>query len=135
MAAELIGSVNKIPIITETKIPIIKGCCSIANIIIVPSQVINSEIGGPISNPIVEPIPILTSGVTIISILVLPEIRCPTSIPTNAAIKAPKGSPGPASVITPVSLIILPVNILVANPPIIPDTAAEITISGVSLNL
>ena len=135
MAAELIGSVNNIPIITETKIPIIKGCCSIANIIIVPSQVINSEIGGPISNPTVEPTAILTSGVIIISIFVLPAIRCPISIPTNAAMKAPNGSPGPASVITPVSLIIFPASILVAKPPIIPDTPAEITISGVSLNL
>ena len=95
----------------------------------------NCDIGGLSSNPTEDPAAIVTSGVSIISIFVFPAIRCPISIPTKAAIKAPKGSPGPASVITPVSLIILPASILVAKPPTIPDTAAETTTSGVSLNL
>ena len=135
MAAELIGSVRSIPIITETSIPIIKGCCSVANIIIVPSQVINFDIDGPISNPAADPLRIVISGVMIISIFVFPLITCPISIPIKAAINAPRGSPGPASNMAPVSVITVPYNILDENPPITLATAADIVTRGLSLNL
>ena len=84
MAAELIGSVRSIPMITETSMPIIKGCCSVANIIIVPNHVINLEIEGPINNPAADPLSIVISGVMIISIFVFPLITCPISIPIKA---------------------------------------------------
>ena len=132
MAAELIGSVRSIPIITETSIPIIKGCCSVANIIIVPSQVINFDIDGPISNPAADPLRIVISGVMIISIFVFPLITCPISIPINAAINAPRGSPGPTSNTEPVSVSIWPDNILVAKPPIMLATAADMVTRGLS---
>ena len=63
---------RSIPMITETSMPIIKGCCSIENIIIFPNQVINLEIEGPINNPAAAPLSIVISGVMIISIFVFP---------------------------------------------------------------
>ena len=67
-------------------------------------------------NPTNEPIIIVINGVSIISIFVFLEKICPISTPIKAAIKAPKGSPGPESVIVPVWLMISLDNIGVANP-------------------
>ena len=76
-AAELIGSVNAIPIKTDTTIPIIRGCCSVPQFIISPNPIINLEIDGPTKIPVVPPIPIVTIGVSKISIFVFPDIKCP----------------------------------------------------------
>jgi hypothetical protein len=94
-AAELIGNVKIIPIITETNIPIIIGCLSTDQLINSPNKSIVFDIVGPTSNPIVPPINIVTNGITIMSILVFPVKNLPISIPIIEAINAPKGSPGP----------------------------------------
>ena len=130
-AAELIGSVRIIPISTETTIPMINGCCSVPQLMIAPSPVINLEIGGPTIRPTAHPVTIVTIGVTRISTFVLPETRCPSSIPANAATNAPSGSPGPARTTLP-STRSEPARILLANPPVMPAVAAESTSSRLS---
>lgn len=99
-AAELIGNVSIIPIITDTNIPIIIGCLSTDQLINCPNKIITFDIVGPTISPIVPPINIVTKGIIIISILVLPVKNLPISIPTIAAMKAPNGSPGPFSKIS-----------------------------------
>ena len=53
-----------------------------------------TEIGGPTKIPATAPDTIDTIGVSSISICVLPATSLPISIATNAATKAPIGSPG-----------------------------------------
>ena len=74
--------------------------------IIEPNHCIPLDTGGPTKSPIVPPTVIVTIGV-IISNLVLFDINFPISIPTNAAIKAPRGSPGPCKRIPPSTKIFL----------------------------
>ena len=69
-AAELIGKVRATPIMTETIIPIIKGCCSVAHIIIFPKELAALPIAGAHQRDNNTPTQIVTKGVTIISILV-----------------------------------------------------------------
>ena len=95
IAAELIGNVKNIPISTDTTIPIINGCCSVPQFTNIPRLFIKLEIPGPINKPAIEPVPMVTTGATKISTLVFPATTCPQVIPTSAATKAPKGSPGP----------------------------------------
>ena len=71
-AAELIGSVNIIPINTDTNIPIIIGCLFTAQLIISPRPNIKLEIEGPISSPTIPPKIIVKVGTKIMSNLVLP---------------------------------------------------------------
>ena len=77
MAAELIGKVRAIPIITDTRIPIIKGCCSVAQITAEPTAVAAAPIAGAHQRESPTPTIRVTSGVTIISILVVFETVFP----------------------------------------------------------
>ena len=79
-AAELMGKVRMMPINTETIIPIRNGCCTVPQLIREPSHTIKAEIGGPKINPTAEPETIAQNGVNKISMLVLPETRCPISM-------------------------------------------------------
>ena len=85
-AAELIGRVSTIPMMTDTSIPITSGCLSVLQLTIPPSHVMNPEMGGPSSIPAVAPDSIVTEGVTRISSFVFPATSLPTVIPTSAAI-------------------------------------------------
>src|SRR5690625_6771134 len=60
IAALEIGAVSAHPISTETKIPIIRGCCIVDQLIISPNQVMNELIGGPINVPTKNPVIIVT---------------------------------------------------------------------------
>lgn len=108
-AAELIGSVRTIPMTTETTMPMMNGRCSVAQLMMLPRPVIIWEIGGPTSSPTTEPAPMVMTGVTMISTLVLPETRWPQVMPAKAAMKAPSGSPGPARTAFPSTKNVPPV--------------------------
>ncbi len=83
-AAELIGSVRTIPMTTETTMPMMNGRCSVAQLMMLPRPVIIWEIGGPTSSPTTEPAPMVMTGVTMISTLVLPETRWPQVMPAKS---------------------------------------------------
>ena len=103
-AAELIGNVNIIPIITETAIPIKNGCNSVASLINVPRIFIPFIKYGPVKYATVAPITIVTNGVTIISIFVFPDINLPHSAAITTAINAPNGSPESLTINFPCSI-------------------------------
>ena len=90
--------------------------------------------GGPRISPTVAPTVIRQRGVTRISSLVLPATTFPKYTAAIAARNAPRGSPGPERVIFP-STSIVPAIICDANPPIIPETAADKTVRGFAFNL
>ena len=94
-AAELIGRVSTIPIITATMIPMRKGWYVVPYSIDLPISSINLLMGGPITNPIKLPNSMENAGVNNRSSFVLPEIKIPNSTATKDAVKAPRGSPGP----------------------------------------
>ena len=77
---------------------------------------------------------IVTIGVIRISSFVRPDTRCPSSMPTKAAMNAPSGSPGPFRVKAPPAKA-APLRMELAKAPARPATAAEIVTSGDSLNL
>ena len=81
-AAELIGKVSTIPMITETTIPIRIGCCSVPQFTRFPSQVINLDTPGPTRIPTAPPERMVTAGVIRRSSFVLPATNRPTVIPT-----------------------------------------------------
>ncbi len=97
MAAELIGKVKTIPIITETKTPAMKGRCSVAQIMAFPTEVAAEPIAG--AHHIAKLVPTIkvTKGVTIISTLVVFETSLPISVAINAIMKTAKGPPAPAN--------------------------------------
>ena len=123
-AAELTGSVSSIPMTTETTIPMRRGCCSVAHMMILPSAVIREEHGGPTIRPTADPAVIVPTGVSIISRPVRPEISMPISMAAKEARKAPRGSPAPAKTTAP-SERRVPAIILLAYAPTVPATAAE----------
>ena len=67
IAAEEIGSVNAMPTMTETKIPINNGCKLVAHIIKLPSFMAAAPSAGAHHADNATPTPIVTSGVTKIS--------------------------------------------------------------------
>ena len=79
MAAELIGRVKAIPIMTDTKIPMINGCWSVAHLTASPKALAALPIGAAISEANQIPAKTVTIGVTNISILVSFEIIFPIS--------------------------------------------------------
>ena len=79
IAAELIGKVKIIPIVTLKTIPIQKGCNSVAFRIPSPSQVAPADKIGPKTTAKIHPTIIVTAGVTMISTFVLPETNRPIS--------------------------------------------------------
>src|SRR5699024_231918 len=64
IAALEIGAVSAQPINTATRMPMMKGCCVVAQLINSPNQVINASIGGPMNFPVKKPTKIVINGVT-----------------------------------------------------------------------
>ena len=92
-AADEIGRVKTIPTITETIIPIIKGFCLVASIIIIPIFVMSVWIKGPTKFAIITPTKTVTTGVKTMSIFVSFEINFAISTEIRVAIKTPIGPP------------------------------------------
>ena len=84
MAAELMGSVRAMPIITDTSMPIMKGCCSVAQFTAVPTADAALPIGAAIRQERPMPTRMVTMGVTRMSIFVSLD----TSLPHSQAIMA-----------------------------------------------
>lgn len=129
IAAELIGSVKKMPIRTETMMLPIMWCSSTLMLTRLPKNAINPEIGGPSNRPMAEPEMMVTKGVTIMSTGVFPETSLPTSIAVYAAMNAPSGSPG-AENVKVLSAKNEPAMIFEAYAPTSPAAAAEMTKRG-----
>ena len=102
-AAELIGKVSTIPMMTETTIPIRIGCCSVPQFTRLPSHVMKLDTPGPTSIPTAPPERMVIAGVIRRSSFVFPATSLPIVIPTYAATNAPRGSPGPDNTNAPVS--------------------------------
>ena len=97
IAALLIGSVSAIPTITDTRIPIKNGCSSVAHIIAVPTVLAALPIAGAHPRLSRTPTPIVTIGVTIISILVSLETSFPNSAAKIVTTRTASGPPAPPS--------------------------------------
>ncbi|MPN50716.1 hypothetical protein SDC9_198349 [bioreactor metagenome] len=87
------GSVNTMPMIAETNMPMGMGFITVAVFIMLPKAVIMADTTGDIYLPAMPPAMITEEGTSTISTFVFPDINLPTSTPTRAAIKAPIGSP------------------------------------------
>ena len=79
MAAEEIGKVKQIPTMTETKMPITKGCCTVAHLMMVPTEKAAVPMAGAHHMNKRHPVRIVTAGVTRISIFVSFETAFPNS--------------------------------------------------------
>ena len=97
IAAEEMGSVSAIPTITETRIPIRKGWSSVAHMIRFPTAMAAFPRGGAISQEKNTPTPIVTRGVTRMSIFVSLETAFPNSAAMIATKRTAKGPPAPPS--------------------------------------
>ena len=86
MAALEMGSVSAMPTSTETRMPISKGCNSVAHIITLPTALAAAPMLGAQSTLNPTPARMVTAGVTIISTLV----SLLTSLPHSAATMATK---------------------------------------------
>ena len=97
IAAEEIGSVSAIPTNTETRIPIKNGCRSVAHIIILPTFMAAFPRAGAHHAERPTPTPMVTRGVTRISIFVSLETALPISAATIATNSTARGPPAPPS--------------------------------------
>ena len=95
IAADEIGSVSAIPTNTETRIPIRNGCRLVAHIIIFPTFIAALPSAGAHHADRATPIPIVTSGVTRISILVSLDTAFPISEAKMATNNTASGPPAP----------------------------------------
>ena len=98
IAAEEMGSVRATPTITETRIPIRKGCSSVAHLMTLPTAMAALPRAGAISQDRSTPTPMVTRGVTRISILVSLETALPNSAAMMAIKRTASGPPAPPSV-------------------------------------
>ena len=92
-AALEMGRVSTIPTITETRMPIKKGCISVARITRAPNPYIMALTPGPTRAATAQPKRMVTVGVTRISTLVSLETALPSSAATMAAKRVPRGPP------------------------------------------
>ena len=93
MAALLMGRVRATPIRADTRIPIKKGCISVAVFTTVPNQSINRATVGPTHCAVSTPKMMVTPGVTTISSRVSLDTSLPSSVATTVATSAPTGPP------------------------------------------
>ena len=87
------GDVKTSPTITDTIIPIKKGCSSVAFIIITPIPLVKSFTAGPIKVAVNPPAKSVTPGVTRISTFVSLDTAFPNSDPTIVETSAAASPP------------------------------------------
>ena len=92
MAALLMGRVRAMPIRADTRIPIMKGCISVAVFTRFPNQFMNPATPGP-TNWTSTPEIMVMPGVTMISRRVSLDTILPSSAATMVATRAPTGPP------------------------------------------
>ena len=95
IAAEEIGSVRAMPTMTETRIPIRKGCSSVAHMMTSPSFMAMAPSTGASKADRAMPLPIVTSGVTSMSMRVSFETALPSSEAMIATKRTASGPPAP----------------------------------------
>ena len=93
MAALLMGRVRAMPIRAETRIPMIKGCISVAVLTRLPNQSMNPATPGPTNWAMSTPEIMVTPGVTMMSRRVSLDTILPSSAATMVATRAPTGPP------------------------------------------
>ena len=98
IAADEIGSVSAMPTITETSMPIRNGCRSVAHMISAPTFIAALPRAGAHQADSAMPTPIVTRGVTRISIFVSLETIFPISAAIIAMNNTDRGPPAPPSV-------------------------------------
>ena len=84
IAAELIGRVSAIPTIVDTRIPIRKGCCCVAQMMSFPSRLAARPMGSAMSAATSVPERRVTRGVTSMSM----RVSRLTILPNSAAMMA-----------------------------------------------
>ena len=95
MAAEEMGSVSATPTMTETRMPMRKGACSVAHMMRVPTCEAAAPMGAAISIERPTPEKMVTSGVTRMSTLVSLLTALPSSEATMAMMRTASGPPAP----------------------------------------
>ena len=93
MAALLMGRVRAMPMRADTRIPMKKGCISVAVLTISPNRVMNRDTPGPTNWAIKTPEMMVTPGVTRMSTRVSLDTSFPSSAATMVATRAPTGPP------------------------------------------
>ena len=95
IAAEEIGRVSAIPTITDTSMPMMKGCCPVAHMMRFPVLRAARPMAGAHSAERNIPVPMVARGVTRISILVSFETAFPISAAMMAINRTASGPPAP----------------------------------------
>lgn len=95
MAAEEIGSVSATPTMTETRTPIRNGCSSVAHMTRSPTFIAAAPRAGAHQADSATPTPMVTSGVTRMSIFVSFETALPSSAARIATNSTASGPPAP----------------------------------------
>ena len=96
MAAEEMGSVRAMPMMTDTRIPMKKGCSSVAHMMACPTAEAAVPTGAAISAAKPTPTSTVTMGVTRMSIFVSLLTALPSSaatMATNSTARGPPASP------------------------------------------
>ena len=99
MAAEEMGRVSAMPTRTATRMPIRKGCSSVAHMMRVPTALAAAPMAGANSADRPAPTRIVTAGVTRMSTLVSLLTSLPNSADTMAMRYTASGPPAPPSVL------------------------------------
>ena len=95
MAAEEMGSVRAMPMMTDTRIPMKKGCSSVAHRMAAPTAAAALPTGAAISAARPIPASTVTIGVTRMSIFVSLLTALPTSAANSATNSTASGPPAP----------------------------------------
>ena len=95
MAAEEMGSVSATPMMTDTRIPMKKGCSSVAHMMACPTAEAALPTGAAISAARPIPASTVTIGVTRMSIFVSLLTALPTSAANSATNSTASGPPAP----------------------------------------
>ena len=99
MAALEMGSVSATPTTTETTTPIRNGCSSVAHMISCPTESAAAPMAGAHQAERAMPTPMVTSGVTRMSMGVSLETAFPSSAARMATNSTARGPPAPPSVL------------------------------------
>ena len=97
MAAEEMGSVSATPTMTDTRMPMTSGACSVAHMMRVPTWLAAAPMGAAMSMDRPTPAKIVTSGVARMSIFVSLLTALPSSAATMAMMRTASGPPAPPS--------------------------------------
>ena len=97
IAADEIGNVSATPTSTDTAIPIRNGCKFVAHMMSAPTCMAAAPSAGAHHAASATPTPIVTSGVTKMSMRVSPATALPTSAARMATNRTASGPPAPPS--------------------------------------